>query len=220
MTVVSCLQWIAANPKSTSGQPTTPPAFEAECMEETCGACAMVINGRVRPACSAFVDKLGDAEDLVTLEPMSKFPVVRDLVVDRSRFYDDLKRIKAWVPIDGSHDLGAGPLVMQRSQERNYALSRCIGCGCCVEACPQYTRNNHFVGAAVINQARLFNEHQIAAEAKAERLETLMGVGGVQDCGNAANCVAVCPKEIPLLESIATVQRQATVHTIKKFFGG
>ena len=72
--------------------------------------------------------------------------------------------------------------------------------------------------AAVISQARLFNTHPNGAALKEERLDALMEEGGVADCGKAGNCVQVCPKEIPLLESIAIVQRQATVHTIKKFF--
>jgi succinate dehydrogenase / fumarate reductase iron-sulfur subunit len=106
----------------------------------------------------------------------------------------------------------------QKLQETRYPLSRCITCGCCLEACPQYTPANKFVGAAVISQARLFNEHPIGAALKDERLEELMGEGGVQDCGKAGNCVEVCPKEIPLLESIAAVQRQATVYSLKRFF--
>ena len=65
---------------------------------------------------------------------------------------------------------------------------------------------------------RLFNDHPIGAALKNERLDILMEEGGVADCGKAGNCVEVCPKEIPLLESIAAVQRQATVRTIKRFF--
>jgi len=74
------------------------------------------------------------------------------------------------------------------------------------------------VGAAVISQARLFNDHPTGAALKGERLDVLMGEGGVADCGKAGNCVEVCPKQIPLLESIAAVQRQATVHAVKSFF--
>ncbi len=175
----------------------------------------MLINGFVRQACSALVDKL---DQPIVLEPMSKFPLVRDLFVDRSRLFEDLKRVKAWVPIDGTYDLGEGPPISQELQEERYPLSRCISCGCCLEACPQYTPSNKFVGAAVISQARLFNDHPIGKALKSDRLEALMGEGGVADCGKAGNCVEVCPKEIPLLESIAAVQRQATVYSIKRFF--
>ena len=215
MNVISCLQWIAAHPSTAEGKATTVPVWESACLEEVCGACTMVINGKARQSCSALVDKL---EEPITLEPMGKFPVIRDLWVDRSRLFNDLKRAKAWVPIDGTYDLGAGPPMSQEAQEVQYPLSRCIACGCCLEACPQYTPANHFVGAAVISQVRRFNEHPIGKALKGERLEVMMEEGGVADCGKAGNCAEVCPKEIPLLESIAAVQRQATVHSIKSFF--
>ncbi len=222
MNVISVLQWIAAHPVTSSGNATTPVVYDCGCLEEVCGACTMVINGRVRQACSALVEKLVDVKTgaaTITLEPMNKFPLVRDLFVDRKRLFEDLKRIRAWVPVDGTYDLGPGPQIDQAVQEERYPLSRCISCGCCLEACPQYTSSNHFVGAAIISQVRLFNDHPTAAVLKGQRLETLMGDGGVADCGKAGNCVAVCPKQIPLLESIATVQRQATLHVVKRFFG-
>jgi succinate dehydrogenase / fumarate reductase iron-sulfur subunit len=215
MNIISCLMWIAAHPVTIDGKQTTVPVWESACLEEVCGACTMLINGKTRQSCSALVDKL---EQPITLEPMSKFPLVRDLSVDRSRLFNDLKRTKSWVPIDGTYDLGAGPPVSQEEQEVQYPLSRCIACGCCLEACPQYTPANHFVGAAVISQVRRFNDHPIGKAMKSERLEVLMEEGGVADCGKAGNCAEVCPKEIPLLESIAAVQRQATVHSIKRFF--
>jgi succinate dehydrogenase / fumarate reductase iron-sulfur subunit len=218
MNVISVLQWIAAHPVTTDGKATTTPVWDSGCLEEVCGACTMLINGKTRQACSALVERVSPDLSPITLEPMTKFPVVRDLFVDRSRIFNDLKRVKAWVPIDGTYDLGPGPAMSQKLQETRYPLSRCITCGCCLEACPQYTPANKFVGAAVISQARLFNEHPIGAALKDERLEELMGEGGVQDCGKAGNCVEVCPKEIPLLESIAAVQRQATVYSLKRFF--
>jgi succinate dehydrogenase / fumarate reductase iron-sulfur subunit len=221
MNIISCLQWIAAHPVTIDGRPTTPPVWDSGCLEEVCGACTMVINGKVRQSCSALVDKLDEgrtADGAITLEPMTKFPLVRDLFVDRSRLFNDLKRVKAWVPIDGTYDLGPGPPISQQLQEERYPLSRCISCGCCLEACPQYTPTNRFVGAAVISQVRLFNDHPIGKALKGDRLEVMMEKGGVAECGKAGNCVEVCPKEIPLLESIAAVQRQATVYAIKSFF--
>lgn len=219
MNIISCLQWIAAHPRTTDGVDTTPPVWDSGCLEEVCGACTMLINGKARQACSALVDKVGVPDEPITLEPMSKFPLIRDLFVDRQRLFNDLKRVKAWVPVDGTWDLGQGPTISQELNEERYPLSRCISCGCCLEACPQYTPANKFVGAAVISQARLFNDHPTGAALKSDRLEALMQEGGVADCSKAGNCVEVCPKEIPLLESIAAVQRQATVYSIKRFFG-
>jgi succinate dehydrogenase / fumarate reductase iron-sulfur subunit len=218
MNIISALQWIAANPITTDGKKTTTPVWDAGCLEEVCGACTMVINGKARQACSTLVERISPDLSPITLEPMTKFPVVRDLFVDRQRLFNDLKRVKAWVPIDGTYDLGPGPPISQELQDERYPLSRCISCGCCLEACPQYTPANRFIGAAVISQIRLFNDHPIGAALKGERLEEAMKEGGVHECGKAGNCVEVCPKEIPLLESIAAVQRQSTVYAIKKFF--
>jgi succinate dehydrogenase / fumarate reductase iron-sulfur subunit len=218
MNIISVLQWIAAHPVTSDGTATTPIVYDSNCLEEVCGACTMVINGHVRQSCSALVDKISPQGETITLEPMSKFPVVRDLFPDRSRLFNDLKRVKAWVPIDGTYDLGPGPRVSKELADERYPLSRCISCGCCLDACPQYTPVNNYVGAAILNQVRLFNDHPTGAALKGDRLDSMMEEGGAGDCSKAGNCVRVCPKEIPLLESIAVVQRQVTGHAIKKFF--
>ncbi len=227
MNVIACLQFIAANPLTTDGTKTTPVVYDSGCLEEVCGACTMVINGKVRQACSALVDKLseptsgaGAAGEPITLEPMRKFPIVRDLSVDRQRLFDDLARAKCWVPIDGTHDLGPGPTISDELQEERYPLSRCISCGCCLEACPQYTPANRFVGAAIFSQVNLFNVHPTGKALKDDRLDVMMGEGGIADCSKAGNCVVVCPKDLPNLKSIATVGRQATLAALKNFFGG
>lgn len=220
LNVIACLQSIAAHPVTADGKQTTPVVYDSGCLEEVCGACTMLINGKVRQACSALVHKLGELGEPITLEPMTKFPLVRDLFVDRSRLFNDLKRVKAWVPIDGTYDLGPGPGISQQLQEERYPLSRCISCGCCLEACPQYTAVNKFVGAMIFTQVKLFNLHPIGAALKNERLDVMLEEGGIADCSKAGNCVVVCPKSIPNLESIATVGRQATLAAIRKFFGG
>ena len=84
--VISCLQSIARTPTTREGAETTPVVYDSGCLEEVCGACTMVINGKVRQSCSCLVDEYAPNEgDVITLEPMSKFPVVRDLAVDRER---------------------------------------------------------------------------------------------------------------------------------------
>jgi len=206
MNVIICLREIAEHPITTDGRATTPVSFDANCLEEVCGACAMVINGRARQACSALVDSL---EQPIRIEPLTKFPVVRDLMVDRSIMFENLKRMKCWVDIDGTYDLGPGPRVAPEVQEKYYPLSRCITCGNCLEVCPQVNENSNFVGAAILSQVRLFNAHPTGALHMRERLAAVMGPGGVADCANAQNCVEVCPKLIPLTESIAEVNRQA-----------
>jgi succinate dehydrogenase / fumarate reductase iron-sulfur subunit len=199
---------------TTDGTKVAPVVWEASCLEEVCGACTMLVNGKVRQACSALVDRIAGDGETITLAPMKKFPLVRDLVVDRSRMFEDLKKVKAWITLDGSHELGPGPRQAPENQEEAYPLSRCMTCGCCLEACPQINATSKFVGPAAISQVRLMNLHPSGTMHAAERLETLMGEGGVAECGKAQNCVEVCPKEIPLVDSIAAVSRQTTKHML------
>ena len=215
MNVISAMMDIAANPVTRDGKPSAPITYDSNCLEEVCGSCAMRINGRARMACSALIDKL---EQPITLEPLSKFPVVRDLAVDRSVLFENLKRVKAWVPVDGTYDLGSGPRQSTTQQEAAYPLSRCISCCCCMEVCPQFNDKTNFVGAATIAQVRLFNTHPTGAALKEDRLHALMGDGGIQECGYAQNCVEICPKDIPLTNAIAEVSGQVMKQAIKDIF--
>ncbi len=219
LNITAVLRQIAGEPVTVEGTNTSPPVYDAACLEEVCGSCTMLINGVARQACSALVDQiLGVHPGPITIEPMSKFPVVRDLVVDRTRMFENLKRIKGWIPVDGYYNLGKGPKIDSNTQEAIYPLSRCMTCGCCLEACPQFTKENNFVGAQVLSMVRYFNLHPTGKIDADERLEAVMGVGGITDCGNAQNCVKVCPKEIPLTDSIGAIGRSATIYSIKKFF--
>ncbi len=208
MNVISCLMEIQKNPQTIDGKGTTPVNWESSCLEEVCGSCTMVVNGRVRQACSALVKDLSPHGETITLEPMSKFPRERDLVVDRQKMFDALRTVKAWIEIDGSHQLGAGPKVAQDDQEVMYPLSRCMTCGCCVEACPNYNDRSDFMGPQVISLVRMYNLHPSGKMQAGPRLDAIMGVGGIGDCGKAQNCVQVCPKGIPLTESISVMGRE------------
>jgi succinate dehydrogenase / fumarate reductase, iron-sulfur subunit len=216
LNVIAILQELQINPITAEGKETTPPAWEAACLEEVCGTCSMLINGKPRQACTALIDKL---QQPIRLEPFAKFPIIRDLITDRSRMFDHLKQVKAWVNIDGTYELGPGPRYSQTLALERYRLSECMTCGCCLEACPQYGPQSPFIGPQAISQVRLFNAHPSGAMDSAERLESVMGKGGITDCGDAQNCVKVCPKNIPLTESIAVVSKQTTLHGLKKVFG-
>ena len=214
MNVISALMEIRKNPVDAKGNKVAPVAWDASCLEEVCGSCTMLVNGKVRQACSALIDQIAPEGETITLAPMTKFPLVRDLIVDRTRMFEDLKKVKAWIDLDGSHELGPGPRQSQENQETAYPLSRCMTCGCCLEACPQVNDHSSFVGPAALNQVRLFNLHPSGKMHASERLEAVMGESGVQGCGKAQNCVEVCPKEIPLVDSIADVSRQTTKHML------
>jgi len=216
MNVISALMEIRRNPINMEGEKTTPVAWEMSCLEEVCGACSMVINGYARQSCTALVDQL---EQPIRLQPMKKFPVIRDLIVNRNTMFDTLKKLKAWIPIDGTYELGEGPRMPERKRQWAYELSKCMTCGVCLEACPNVNDKSDYIGAAPISQVRLMNAHPTGALNKDERLNLLMGPGGIQECGMAQNCVEVCPKGIPLTTSIASMNRDTTIQMFRNFFG-
>lgn len=216
MNVISALMEIRKNPVNKKGEKTTAVFWESVCLEEVCGSCSMMINGTPRQACSALIDKL---EQPIRLAPLSTFPVIRDLAVDRQRMFDALKKVKAWIPVDGTYDLGPGPRMPEKKRQWAYELSKCMTCGCCLEACPNVNDGSNFMGAAPLSQVRLFNAHPTGEMNKEERLAEIMDSGGISSCGNSQNCVQVCPKGIPLTTSIADLYRQTTIQSFKNFFG-
>jgi succinate dehydrogenase / fumarate reductase, iron-sulfur subunit len=215
--VVSALMVIRENPITHDGKQVDPVAWEFNCMEEVCGACSMLVNGHPRPACSTLIDAL---EQPIRLEPLSKFPVIRDLMVDRSRIFSDLKKVRAWIEIDGAWDIHRGaPRISPQAWTENYLYSRCMSCGICTEACPQYSDSQPFVGPASLAAVRLMNAHPTGQYHKTERLHAIMAEGGLSDCGNAQNCVRVCPKKIPLTTAIGELGRQVTLQMLHDLFG-
>ena len=202
----------------------------------------MLINGIARQACSALVDRLlADHPGEIELRPLTKFPVIRDLMVDRRRLFRALEKLQCWIPVDGYYDTGPGPRQSQQQQQQAYPLSQCMSCGCCLEACPQYTKvefqreadetddqfrqredaefDRSFIGAHAMNQVVLMNSHPSGEMTATPRIEGMIAQGGIQNCGKAANCQAVCPKEIPLMTSWARAGRTATLHALKRLFG-
>lgn len=221
MNVVSVLMEIRRNPVNGAGEKTNPVVWECNCLEEVCGACTMLINKMPRQACSALIDKIYEEIGFgkqILLEPLTKFPVIRDLMVDRQVMFDNLKKVKAWVPVDGSFALGRGPRFADRDHRWAYIISRCMTCGCCMEACPNVNKKSKFIGPAAIAQVRLFNVHPIGEMHKEGRLDALTKEGGIQECGNSQNCRKACPKEIPLTTHIAAMNQDTIKYRIKRWF--
>lgn len=220
LNILTALMELQRNPVTIKGERVTPIAYESGCLENVCGSCSMLINGYPRQACAALVKKIIEEtkNPEITLAPFTKFPLIRDLMVDRSTMFESLKAISGWIESDGTWDRGPGPAIAPKKQEVMYVLSTCMTCGCCSEGCPQVNAHSEFVGPAPISQARLFNAHPSGEPDKAKRLHALMGEGGVNACGNAQNCREVCPKKIPLTESIAVVYRDVTKQSFRDAF--
>jgi succinate dehydrogenase / fumarate reductase iron-sulfur subunit len=219
--VISMLMEIQKKPVNKEGKTVDPIAWEMGCLEEVCGSCSMLINGKPRQSCTALIKNiLGETKSsIITLAPLTKFPLVRDLVVDRSSMFESLKKAHAWIEDQASFNkLSQNLDIRPEDQEIMYKLSTCMTCGCCLEACPQVNDHSSFEGPAVISQVRLFNAHPLGKNSKAQRLHSMMQDGGISGCGNAQNCVKVCPKNIDLTESIAQIFKDTLGQSIKDLF--
>jgi succinate dehydrogenase / fumarate reductase, iron-sulfur subunit len=215
--ITSALMDIQKKPVNKKGERVTPIAWEQGCLEEVCGSCSMLINGRPRQGCTALIEPIlqSTGSHTVILAPMTKFPLVKDLIVNRDSMFENLKKVRAWIDADDSYDRGFGPKISQKRQETMYILSTCMTCGCCTEACPQVNAHSAFMGPAPISQVRLFNANPTGQLNASDRLRVLMDKGGLHDCGNAQNCAKVCPKNIPLTESIAVMGREVSKQAMR-----
>lgn len=218
--VISSLMEIQKNPVNKQGKQTTPVVWEQGCLEEVCGSCSMLINGKPRQACTALIEPYLKESSTIILAPFTKFPLVRDLCVLRGAMFEALKKIRGWISVDGTEDTGQfGPPISQEVQEAMYVLSTCMTCGCCSEACPQVNSDSPFMGPHAMSQIRYFDANPTGKLEKSARMRTALSDEGIAGCGNAQNCARVCPKNIPLTESLALIGREATKQALKDFLG-
>ncbi|MBR3326367.1 MAG: hypothetical protein IKG22_03490 [Atopobiaceae bacterium] len=174
--------------------------WENSCLQKKCGACAMVINGMPKLACATRLAEL--KREVVSLEPLRKFPVVADLLVDRGVLMQNLKDAQAWL----EHDA----VLEDRRWSMAYEASRCLQCGLCLEACPNFCAEGPFGGmAAMVPMARLLS--QAPGEQRAQLATSYRDVvfGG---CGKSLACRAVCPAGIDIDGLLARSNAAALWH--------
>lgn len=197
---------------TASGQ--EPIAFDSDCREGICGTCSLVINGvphgaQYQPGsavCQLHMRKFEDGQT-VTIEPWraKPFPVVRDLVCDRSSF-DRIIQAGGFVSVNtgGTPDANVLP-ISKTAADRAMDAAQCIGCGACVAACKNASAML-FVSAKVSHLAQL-PQGQVEAKARAQKMVAQMDAEGFGNCSNQSECQAVCPKEISV-DFIAQLNRE------------
>ena len=177
------------------GKPAARIRWECSCMQSMCGGCAMVINGIPALACATFVDQLKG--DTLTLEPLSKFPVVADLIVDRSIIYEQLIQAKAYLEQIAASDA--------KQHAHQYSVAKCLKCGLCLEVCPNYRAGGEFFGAVLANESYLIASQSADTKPPIVReYQTHFGAG----CSKALSCQSVCPMKIETISSIIKMNRK------------
>ena len=182
-------------------------AFRYACRVGMCGSCAMVVNGRERWACRTRLTALGTGT--VTVRPLYHFPLLRDLVVDMSRFTAKLSEVgAALVPAADAEPYALIPAGSAERRDIDPAIE-CIGCGMCVSACTMIAHNPRFPGPAALNRAFTLARDSRDAGGDA-RWAVLLSEDALARCHGQGNCTEVCPMGLAPTTSITRLRQLAT----------
>jgi len=194
--------------------------FDHDCREGICGTCSLVINGsphgpdRATTTCQLHMRRFKDG-DSVTIEPFraKSFPIVKDLVVDRSAF-DRIQKAGGYVSTNTGSAQDANNIPVPKTKaDMAFAAATCLGCGACVAACKNASASL-FVSAKISHLA-LLPQGQAEREERALNMVAQMDAEGFGACTNTGACSAACPVEISL-ENIARMNREFMFASIKK----
>jgi succinate dehydrogenase / fumarate reductase iron-sulfur subunit len=179
-----------------------PVAFDSDCREGICGTCSLMINGEahgpeVTTSCQLHMRSFSDG-DTITVEPWraAAFPVIKDLVVDRSAF-DRIIQQGGYISVNtgAAPDAHATPVPKDKA-DRAFDVATCIGCGACVAACPNGSASL-FLGAKITHLGEL-PQGQAERDSRVVNMLAQHDAEGFGGCTNIGECTAACPKEIPL----------------------
>lgn len=170
-------------------------AVRYSCRQASCGSCGMKINGRPALACFTKISELNS--DVITVEPMNNFPIIRDLAVGFERMFSTHKKIKPYIINEGS-EINPGTkefLQTPADVEKYIQFSSCIKCGLCNSACPTMATDSSFVGPQALAQAYRYVADN-RDKGKDDRLKIIDDSHGIFRCHFAGSCSQVCPKGV------------------------
>lgn len=173
-----------------NGEPAEKIGWECGCMLRKCGACAMIINGRPSLACSQYIEADGE----LFLAPLSKFPIVRDLIVDREHIFKSLYKAALWLDENMGYD--------EEHHAARFSSSNCIMCGCCLEVCPEFSLGeDNYSGAVLpVNSYRIADREEEPQHLK--QLSKQYQKAFFSGCGQSLSCNKICPCNLPVEELI------------------
>ena len=181
--------------------------FDFSCRAAVCGSCGVLINGRPQLACRTLTSTL---KETTTLHPLPVFKHIGDLSVDTGTWFRQMYRdVESWIHTDKKFDPKAMEERLPNSKMLEiYELERCIECGCCVAACGTANVNSEFVGAITVNRVARFIIDPRDKRGNMEYYDVIGTDYGIFGCVGLMGCDDICPKEIPLQETLAMVRRK------------
>jgi fumarate reductase iron-sulfur subunit len=191
-------------------------SFRWSCRMGICGSCGMLVNGQPKLTCAAFLADY--APGPVRVEPLTNFPVVRDLVVEMSDFMTKLPEVKPWIVRKEEKPLAEGEYRQTPEQLDEYKqYSMCINCMLCYAACPVYGLDPKFLGPAAIALAQRYNLDS-RDQGAPERLDLLSTHEGIWGCTFVGECTRACPKNVDPAGAIQRYKLSASLAWLKSFF--
>ncbi len=189
--------------------------FDFVCRAGICGSCAMMINGRPTLACRTLTS---DLPDVIELYPLPFFKMLGDLSVDTGVWFRQMaQRVESWIHTNKEFDPRKEEVRMENSVANEiYESERCIECGCCIAGCATANVRPDFMGAAGLNRIARFMIDPRDERGSDYWFELVSTDEGVFGCIGMMGCDDVCPKDIPLLDTLAFVRRQMVLKLIKK----
>lgn len=197
--VLDALEYLRENDPTLS--------YRRSCGEGVCGSDGMNINGKNWLACIQPIAEAIGRSNCLTLRPLPGMPVIRDLVVDQTLFFEQYKRVEPWLI---NHDKAPTIEYLQSPQERKKldGLYECILCGCCTSQCPSWWWNpEKYLGPAALLQSLRFLLDS-RDQARAERLNALQDPFSLFRCRSIGNCAWVCPKGLNPMGAIGKIRRE------------
>lgn len=182
--------------------------YRWSCRMGVCGSCGMMVNGEPKLTCAAFLRDYHPAT--IRVEPLSYFPVIRDLVINMEGFLDKLTEVKAWLVPKEEKPVSEGEHLQTPAELAKYKdFSMCINCMLCYSACPVFGHHEEFLGPAVIALAQRYNLDSRDAGAD-ERAEAIFSHEGIWECTFVGDCSRVCPKNVDPAGAIQQAKVSAT----------
>lgn len=196
-TIAGLLDYINYNDDivDTEGRAATRIGWERSCLQGVCGACAMVVNDIPVLACQTFIKDFGN--DDITIRPLRKFPVIHDLIVDRSSIQQNLVEDDVYIGEYSPRD--------DADREQDYVSAKCMKCGLCMEVCPNYSSGKSFFGASFANDCYLVSERN---KEKSQKISKVYGKHFGNSCSKSLSCMKVCPAGISLIAVIAKLNKR------------
>jgi succinate dehydrogenase / fumarate reductase iron-sulfur subunit len=170
-------------------------AVRYSCRQASCGSCGMMINGKPKLACFTKISELNS--NIITVEPMSNFPIIRDLAVKFERLFDSHHKIKPYIIRDDVEVESDAKEFLQSPEEveQYIQFANCIKCGLCNAACPTMATDSSFVGPQALAQAYRYVADS-RDKGKDSRLKIIDESHGIWRCHFAGSCSQVCPKGV------------------------